>query len=79
MPSVSDVGEAVSDVVVTAIDTAGDAATAVVASARRRPKVAIGVGVAAAVFLLAMMLRRRRHTTPQQESRDDVTPRVAAA
>ena len=53
----------VSDVIVTALDTAGDAATVVVASARRRPAMAIGVGVAAAALaLLALMLvRRRRH------------------
>ena len=78
LPSVSDVSEAVGDVIVTAIDTAGDAATVVVETARRRPKVAIGVGVALAVLMLVMMLRRRR-TTPQHELRDDARPRVAAA
>jgi len=79
LPSVSDVGEAFGDVIVTAIDTAGDAANVVVATARRRPKVAIGVGVALAVLMLVMMVTRRRHATPQQVSRDDVKPRVAAA
>ena len=79
LPSVSDVGEAFGDVIVTAIDTAGDAANVVVATARRRPKVAIGVGVALAVLMVVMMVNRRRHTTPQQESRADVRPRVAAA
>ncbi|HTH06044.1 MAG TPA: hypothetical protein VL916_09245 [Ilumatobacteraceae bacterium] len=65
---------------VTALDTAGDAATVVVKTAARRPKVAIGVGVAALALLLAMiMLRRRRQAAPQQQSRDDARPRVAAA
>jgi hypothetical protein len=76
---VSDVGEAVTDVIVTAIDTAGDAATVVVESARRRPKVAIGVGVAAAVLFVVLLLRRRRHAVPQQAARDEHAPRFAAA
>jgi hypothetical protein len=75
----SDMSEAVSDVIVTAIDTASDAATVVVETARRRPKVAIGVGVAAAVVLLMVLLMRRRHADPQHAARDDVRPRVAAA
>ena len=79
LPSVSDVSEAVSDVLVTAIDTAGDAANMVVKTARRRPKVAIGVGVTLAVLMLVMMVSRRRHATPQQVSRDEARPRVAAA
>jgi hypothetical protein len=79
LPSVSDVSEAVSDVLVTAIDTAGDAANMVVKTARRRPKVAIGVGVTLAVLMLVMMVSRRRHATPQQESRNEARPRVAAA
>jgi len=79
LPSVSDVSEVVSDVLVTAIDTAGEAATVVVKTARRRPKVAIGVGVAAAVLLLAMIMLRRRQATPEQQSRNDARPRVAAA
>jgi len=79
LPSVSDVSEAVSDVLVTAIDTAGGAATVVVETARRRPKVAIGVGVAAVALLLAMIMVRRRQATPQQQPRDDARPRVAAA
>lgn len=78
LPSVSDMSEAVSDVLASALDTASDAATVVVKSARRRPKVAIGVGVAAAVLLLLMLLRRR-HADPQQAAQDEVRPRVAAA
>jgi hypothetical protein len=79
LPSVADVSEAVSDVLVTALDTAGEAATVVVASARRQPKVAIGVGVAAAVLLVLMYLRRRRHRVPQAETGTDARMRVAAA
>jgi hypothetical protein len=79
LPSVSDVSEAVTDVIVTAIDTAGDAATVVVKSARRRPKVAIGVGVAAAVLLVVLWLRRRRHVAPEQYTSEERKPRVAAA
>ena len=83
LPSVSDVTEAVSavsDVIVTAIDTASDAATVVVASARRRPKVAIGVGVAAAVLMVVFLLRRHRHhAAPEQHAREDHKPRVVAA
>ena len=79
LPSVSEVTDAVSDVIVTAIDTAGDAATVVVESARRRPKVALGVGIAAAVLLVVVWLRRRRHAAPEQYARDDRKPRVAAA
>ena len=79
LPSVSDVGEVVSDVLVTAIDTAGEAATVVVETARRRPKVAIGVGVAALALLLAMIVLRRRQATPEQQSHDVARPRVAAA
>jgi Na+-transporting NADH:ubiquinone oxidoreductase subunit NqrA len=79
LPSVADVSEAVSDVLVTALDTAGDAATVVVATARRQPKVAIGVGVAAAVLLVLMYLCRRRHRVPQAESGTDARMRVAAA
>jgi hypothetical protein len=76
LPTVSDV----SDVLVTAFDTAGDAAAVVVESARRRPKVALGVGVAAAVALLAvLLLRRRRHTTPEVVQRDERKARVVAA
>ena len=56
LPSVSDVSDVVSDVFVTANDTAGEAATVIVASARRRPKVAIGVGVAAAVLFVGFSL-----------------------
>ena len=80
LPSVSDVSDVVSDVFVTAIDTAGEAATVIVASARRRPKVAIGVGVAAAVLLVAFFfVRRRRQAAPEQAVRDDHKPRIAAA
>jgi hypothetical protein len=79
LPSVSDVSEVVGDVLVTAIDTAGDAAHVVVKTARRRPKVAIGVGVAAVVCLLIMMMLRRRKATPERAARDDTGPRVAAA
>jgi hypothetical protein len=79
LPSVSDVSEVVSDVFVTAIDTAGDAAGVVVKTARRRPKVAIGVGAAVLVLFLVVMMRRRRQTTPEQAKRDDTRPRVAAA
>lgn len=79
LPSVSDVGEVVGDVLVTAIDTAGDAATAVVETARQRPKAAIGVGVAAIIVLLAMIVLRRRRTEPQQASDDADRPRIAAA
>jgi hypothetical protein len=79
LPSVSDVSDAVSEVFVTAIDTAGDAATAVVDTARRRPKVAIGVAVAAMLLVVVLMLRRRRHAAPAQASRDDRKPHVAAA
>ena len=80
LPSVSDVSDAVSDVIVTAFDTASDAATVVVASARRRPKVAIGVGVAAVVLMVvALFLRRRRHAAPEQLAREDHKPRIAAA
>jgi hypothetical protein len=79
LPSVSDVSEAVSDVIVTAIDTAGDAATVVVASARRRPKVAVGVGVAVAVLFVVFWLRRRHHAAPEQAVGDERRPRVVAA
>lgn len=80
LPSVSDVSDVVSDVFVTAIDTAGEAATVIVASARRRPKVAIGVGVAAAVLFVAyFFVRRRRQAAPEQAVRDDHKPRIAAA
>ncbi len=79
LPSVSDVSEAFGDVIVTAIDTAGEAAIVVVDTARRRPKVAIGVGVALAAMMLAMILRRRRATPQHNELRDDTRPRVAAA
>jgi len=78
LPSVSDVSEAFGDVIVTAIDTAGEAAIVVVDTARRRPKVAIGVGVALAAMMLLMMLRRRR-ATPQRQVQDEPRPRVAAA
>jgi len=78
LPSVSDVSEAFGDVLVTAIDTAGEAATAVVDTARRRPKVAIGVGVALAALMLVLMLRRRR-ATPHHEVGHDARPHVAAA
>ena len=78
LPSVGDVGEMVGDVVVSAIDTAGEAATVVVETARRRPKVAISIAAAAAVALLAMMLMRRRR--PQRSQRDaEHTAHVAAA
>jgi hypothetical protein len=79
LPSVSDVTDAVSDVFVTAIDTAGDAATVVVETARRRPKVAIGVGVAAVVLVVVVWLRRRRHAAVEQVARDERKPRVVAA
>ena len=79
LPSVSDVSEVVGDVLVTAIDTAGDAAHVVVKTARRRPKVAIGVGVAALAAILVMMLLRRRQAAPEHAARDDARPRVAAA
>jgi hypothetical protein len=79
LPSVSDVSEVVGDVLVTAIDTAGDAANVVVKTARRRPKAAIGVGVAAVVCLLVMMMLRRRRTAPERAARDDTRPHVAAA
>ena len=78
LPSVSEVGDAVSDVIVTAIDTAGEAANAVVKTARRQPKLAMGVGLAAAVLLFVMLLRRR-HAETQRDTRDDHRPRVAAA
>jgi hypothetical protein len=78
LPSVSDVSEAFGDVLVTAIDTAGEAATVVVDTARRRPKVAIGVGVALAALMLVLILRRRR-ATPQHEVGQDARPHVAAA
>ena len=64
---------------VTAIDTAGDAATVVVETARRRPKVAIGVGVAAVVLMVMLWLRRRRHAAVEQVTRDERKPRVVAA
>jgi hypothetical protein len=79
LPSVSDVSDAVGEVLVTAIDTAGDAATVVVQSARRRPKVAIGVGVTAALLLVVLFLRRRRQAVPQQYAADERKARVAAA
>ena len=79
LPSVSDVSDAVTDVIVTAIDTAGDAATVVVESARRRPKVAIGVGVVAVVLLVALWFTKRRHATPEQHVADERKPRVVAA
>ena len=79
LPSVSDVSEVVGDVLVTAIDTAGDAAQVVVKTARRRPKVAIGIGVAALAAILVLMMLRRRQATPQHAARDDARPRVAAA
>ena len=79
LPSVSDVTDAVSDVLTTAIDTAGDAATVVVKSARRRPKVAIGAGVIAVLLLVALWLQRRRRATPLQHADSERKPRVAAA
>jgi hypothetical protein len=54
--------EAVSDVIVTALETAGDAATVLVESARRRPRMFVGVAAAAVVLMVvALVLRRRRH------------------
>jgi hypothetical protein len=80
LPSVSDVSDAVSDVIVTAFDTASDAATVVVATARRRPKAAIGVGVTAVVLMVVvLLLRRRRLAAPEQLTREDHKPRIAAA
>ena len=79
LPSVADVSEAVSDVIVTALDTAGDAATVVVASARRRPKVAIGVGVGGGACCSSLMfLRRRRHTRPRSSATEH-DARIAAS
>jgi hypothetical protein len=79
LPNVSDVTDAVSDVLSTAIDSAGDAATVVVKSARRRPKIAMGVGVVAVMLLVALWLQRRRRATPLQHSDSERKPRVAAA
>jgi hypothetical protein len=78
LPSVGEVGEIVGDVVVSAIDTAGEAATVVVDTARRRPKVVLTVAAAAIIGLLAMMLvRRRRH--PQRSMSDAEHMRHVAA
>ena len=78
LPSVGDVGELVGDVVVSAIDTAGEAATVVVETARRRPKMAVSIAAAAVVALLAMMIMRRRR--PSRSLRDtEQMPHVAAA
>jgi len=75
LPSVAEVG----DVIVTALDTAGDAATVVVATARRRPAMAIGIVSAAALALLALVLvRRRRHHTATAV-RSEQPPRIVAA
>ena len=80
LPSVSDVSEVVSDVFVTALDTAGEAATVVVASARRRPKVAIGVGVAVGALLLVLVMcsrvarRRRSRLCRDDASRASLPP-----
>jgi len=79
LPSVSDVTDAVSDALVTAIDTAEGAATVIIASARRRPKVAIGVGIAAVVVLAVVVLLRRRRAVPEPAARDDHKPHVVAA
>ena len=80
LPSVSDVSDAVTDVFTTAIDTAGDAATVIVKSAQRRPKVAIGVGVAAVALLVVLFfLRHRRQAAPEQAATDDRKPRIVAA
>jgi hypothetical protein len=70
LPSASDISEVLGDAFVTAVDTAGDAATvvadaaAVVAkSARRRPKAAgMIVGAALLAVLVAMFVARRRRS-----------------
>ena len=59
LPSVAEVG----DVIVTALDTAGDAATVVVASARRRPAMAVGIVSAAVLAMLAVILAGAAGTT----------------
>ena len=78
LPSVSDVGEVVSDVVVTALDTAGEAATVVVETARRRPKLAAGVAVAAVMAFLVLVMARRRRRAPEIEF-DRASGNAAAA
>jgi hypothetical protein len=79
LPSMSDVGDVVGDVLVTAIDTAGEAATVVVETARRSPKAAIGVVSAAVVALLVVMLMRRRRRPPTIDARYEPSPRIVAA
>jgi hypothetical protein len=77
---VSDVNEVVSDVIVTAIETAGDAATVLVESARRRPRIFVGVAAAAVLLMLvALVVRSRRHATaPEATGSDHKKSRDAA-
>lgn len=77
LPSVGEVGEAVSDVVVSAIDTAGDAATVVVETARKRPRAAIGIAAAAVVALIVVMMMRRRRPTSSMTSAEHQDPFAA--
>ena len=80
LPSVSDVGEVVSDVVVTALDTAGEAATVVVATARRQPKLVAGVAIGALLAVLAVWFMRRRAThAPELAPSVEHSPRIVAA
>jgi hypothetical protein len=83
LPSVGDVGEIVGDVVVSAIDTAGEAATVVVETvvdtARRKPRMAMGLAAAAIVALVAMMIMRRRRRPHGELTDADQPHRVAAA
>ncbi len=76
LPSVAEVG----DVIVTALDTAGDAATVVVASARRRPAMAVGI-VSAAVLAAARACcsSGAAGTTRATAVRSEQPPRIVAA
>lgn len=55
MPSLAEIGDAIT----TAVDTAGEAATVVARSVQRRPVVAAGLVAASLVAILAVLLVKR--------------------
>jgi hypothetical protein len=79
LPSASDVTGVVSDALVTAIENAGDAATVVVESARRRPRTAMAVAGAAIVMVLVAMILKRRRARPPLVATNERPRDIAAA